>query len=382
MVDMQRGYPNRKATSRALRTFVAFAAFALLTMMEPAQAAVGPVKAVLAKTLTQPTDMAVRPGETNTVYVSQKTGAVRRLRVSGNSVTLDSVVVLSVADRLSTQNERGLVGITFSPNGAKFYAAYVTKSGALRLAEYPYANGKANKSKERVLLDNPHPSTHHYSGHIAFGKDKLLYMAIGDGFNDGATARDMNSLLGKIIRINPAPSASKPYTIPPTNPFVGQAGKRGEIFHFGLRNPWRWSFDKQTGDQWISDVGQDTLEEVNKLGPGAKGADFGWNLREGTQPYNGGAKPPGAIDPVYEYNHNLGDCSITGGYVYRGTKLTGLAGAYLFTDYCRGKLRALTTSGVVELGPTIDNAVSFGQDSQGELWVLSIQGGVYRLLPA
>jgi glucose/arabinose dehydrogenase len=207
-------------------------------------------------------------------------------------------------------------------------------------------------------------------------------MALGDG-QEGFNAQNLGSLKGKIIRINPKASATKPYTIPPDNPFVGVSGARPEIWHLGLRNPWKWSFDKATGEQWIADVGADTLEEIDKVAAGFKGGNFGWNLREGSLPFNGGAKPPGAIDPFYEYPHDATHCSITGGFVYRGSLFPELVGNYVFTDYCGGEIRGLTPGGTAfDLGVTVPNPVSFGQDSQGELWILSIGGGVHRLVPA
>lgn len=364
------------------RWFAAVALAAASFGLVPPAGAVDTFTAPLALNLTEPDAFAVRPGEANTVYLAQKTGVVRRLKIAANgTVTLDPVVVLNLGDRISTTAERGLHGITFGPFGGKFYASYSTKAGASRLAEYPFGNGVANKAKERVLLEDAHASSHHYAGGIAFGPDKLLYMALGDA-QLGDPAQNLNSLKGKIIRINPKASATKPYTIPAGNPFIGVAGARPEIWHLGFRNPWKWSFDKSTGAQWIADVGENTLEEVDMVAAGFKGGNFGWNKREGSLPFNGGAKPPGAIDPFYEYPHDATNCSITGGYVYRGTLFPALVGDYVFTDYCGGEVKALTPSkSIVDLGVTIDHPVSFGQDQNGELWILSISGGVYRLLP-
>jgi glucose/arabinose dehydrogenase len=322
------------------------------------------------------------------VYIAQKNGVVRRLLLGADgSVTLDATVVLNLHAAVATNGPRGLLGIAFNPAGTKFYASYITTAKTVsRLSEFPFGAGKAKKVKERVVLEfSTQDKAQHLGGTIAFGPDGFLYMSTGDGGIAGTTittAQDPSSLLGKVLRISPKATATQPYTVPASNPFVGQAGARPEVFHLGLRNPWKFSFDRATGDQWIADVGETTLEEVDHVGAGVAGANFGWNLREGTQPYNGGDKPAGNVDPVYEYAHENGNCSITGGYVYRGTALADLAGSYVFGDFCGGGIRALHGDGTVENLGTASQPVGFGEDSHGELWVLSLGGGVYRLSPA
>ena len=345
------------------------------------------VTAALVQTLKQPVAMTTRPGEPDAVYIAQKAGAVRRLLIAPDgSVTLDATVVLNLSKVASSKGSRGLLGIAFNPAGTKFYAFYSTLTNTSRVSEFPYNGTRALKKKQRVLLEFAIPANSaHYGGTIGFGPDSLLYISTGDGGAYPATtspAQDLTSLLGKILRIDPKASALLPYTVPPTNPFLGRADARPEIFHLGLRNPWKWSFDRATGDQWIADVGEDTWEEVDHLPPGIGGANFGWILREGTDPFNGGAPPLGNVDPVYEYRHTNGNCSITGGYVYRGTAIADLAGAYVFSDYCGGVIQARHDDGTVDSFVTVSQPVGFGQDSQGELWVLSLGGGVYRLQPA
>ncbi|HVT78129.1 MAG TPA: PQQ-dependent sugar dehydrogenase [Acidimicrobiales bacterium] len=371
---------------RVLVLLAAAAVVAAVTTLPSARATVA-LKATKVQTLTQPVAMAVRPGEPNAVYIAQKTGAVRRLLLgSEGSVTLDSTVVLNLQKATFTNGAHGLLGLAFNPAGTYLYTVDSTKSATTQLAEFPFKSGRAVKKQQRVLLDIPVTNkAQHLGGNVAFGPDGLLYLSTGDGGVAGATtspAQDLTSLLGKVLRIDPKPSATLPYTIPAANPFVGRSDARGEIFHLGLRNPWKWSFDRATGDQWIADVGENSLEEVDHLASGVGGANFGWNLREGTQPYNGGAKPAGNVDPVYEYSHKNGDCSITGGYVYRGTAIAGLAGNYVFSDYCGGVIHALHSDGIVDSFVTVSQPVSFGEDAHGELWVLSIDGSVYRLDPA
>jgi glucose/arabinose dehydrogenase len=194
-------------------------------------------------------------------------------------------------------------------------------------------------------------------------------------------------LLGKIVRISPNPASGSPYSISADNPFVGQAGARGEVWMYGLRNPWRFSFDRANGDMWIGDVGQNLYEEIDYAPAGQKGINWGWSLREATHPYNGGAEPPGGRDPIIERPHTAGDCAITGGYVYRGTAIPALVGAYLYGDYCTGKVFAAEQQGGtvvqnVDLGINVPALTSFGQDLNGELYAVSQTGSVYRITPA
>ncbi|MCZ7525056.1 MAG: PQQ-dependent sugar dehydrogenase [Acidimicrobiia bacterium] len=220
----------------------------------------------------------------------------------------------------------------------------------------------------------------------------MLYLGLGDGGGAGDEGRghapggngqSLGTLLGKILRLDPRAAGSGPYAVPADNPFVGVEGARPEIWVYGLRNPWRFSFDRATGDLWIGDVGQNRWEEIDLIPAGAAaGANLGWNLLEGTHEFRG-APPPGAVPPVFEYPHSEG-CSVTGGYVYRGPRIPQLAGAYLFTDYCDGTIRALRVEdGVLveaDLGVATRGPTSFGEDRTGELYVLSAEG-VLRIDP-
>jgi glucose/arabinose dehydrogenase len=292
---------------------------------------------------------------------------------------------LDISDRITTGSEQGLLGIDFSPDGSKLYVDYTNVDGDTRIAEYPFANNAANKGAERIVMAIDQPYANHNGGNIAFGPDNMLYIGMGDGGSAGDPenrAQDLGSLLGKMLRINPAQNGTQPYSIPAGNPFAGQSGRRAEIWHYGLRNPWRWSFDRATGDMWIGDVGQNAWEEIDHVAAGRKGANFGWRLREGNHAYNGGAKPAGAVDPVYELSHDDGNAAVTGGYVYRGGAIRGFGGTYVFADFAKGRLLGMNGASVNDLGLHVGQLDSFGEDSSGELWVLSLAGGVYRLVPA
>jgi glucose/arabinose dehydrogenase len=336
-------------------------------------------------TLDAPIALVQRPGFDQLV-VAERGGTVRV--VDGGRV---SDPIVDIAGETTTDGERGLLGIAFSPDGSHLYLSYTDERGDSRLDEWATGPGIADvdaASRRNVLsIDQPFPN--HNGGDIVFGPDGDLYYGLGDGGGAGdpdGRAQNPDELLGKILRIDPRPSGDDPYRIPADNPFAGGGG-RGEIWITGVRNPWRFSFDQQTDDLWIGDVGQNTQEEVDRLTPQqARGANLGWDRLEGDLPFEG-EPPPGAISPVFTYGRDEG-YSVTGGYVYRGSAIPGLAGAYVFGDYGAGVVRALTVQGTevtaerslgVETGPA--SLVSFAQDADGELYVLSLDGPVYRLVP-
>ena len=330
----------------------------------------------------QPVDMAVRTGD-DALYLAEKTGRVRAVRGGA----LDPTPVLDLSDDVSTGSEQGLLGLTFSPNGGRLYVNYTDTGGDTRIVEYAFADGRADAGSARELLMIEQPYANHNGGHLTFGPDGNLWIGMGDGGsgNDPENrAQNLGTLLGKMLRIDPAPSGGRPYTIPSDNPFVGQNGARGEIWAYGLRNPWRFSFDKDTGDLWVGDVGQNAVEEVDfAAGSSAGGENYGWPGMEGTRA-NKGARPANALDPILEYRQADGGCSVTGGYVYRGQQIPALAGAYLYGDYCAGDvLAARQSSGAVteqaDLGLDVDGLSSFGQDAAGGLYALSLSGPVYRI---
>jgi glucose/arabinose dehydrogenase len=230
----------------------------------------------------------------------------------------------------------------------------------------------------------------HYAGHLAFGPDGYLYAALGDGGDGGdplGNGQNLGTLSGKIIRIDPTPTETAPYRIPAGNPFVGVPGARPEIWSYGLRNPWKFSFDRVSGDVWITDVGQDAWEEVNFQRHAAGGGqNYGWNEMEGTHPYRDGEAPANHVRPIHEYGHVNRACAITGGYVYRGGRIPALQGKYVYSDWCEGTIRALRVQdGVVvsdtDLGLDVAAIASFGEDVYGELYALSLAGPVFRFDP-
>ena len=331
--------------------------------------------------LEQPVAMAVRPGD-RALYVAEKVG-----RVVALSAGSDPRVVLDLTYRVSLGSEQGLLGLAFAPSGRYLYVDFTDTSGDTHVSEFAFDDEGADLASERLVLFVEQPFSNHNGGALAFGPDGHLYVALGDGGSGGdpmGNAQSLSTLLGKLLRISPRPSKGEPYSIPPDNPFVGQAGARPEIWDYGLRNPWRFSFDTATGDLWIGDVGQSAWEEIDLEPAGSPGgSNFGWDRLEGTHPFEGTAVP-GSIPPIYEYAHGDGSCAVTGGYVYRGERIPDLAGAYVFGDYCRGVLEAFVprdgrATQARALGPRVDALASFGQDARGELYVLSLAGTVFQI---
>jgi glucose/arabinose dehydrogenase len=328
--------------------------------------------------LDSPVAMAVRPGEPG-LYVAEKTGGVRRV-VDGR---VSDRPVLDLSLRVSKGSEQGLLGLAWSPDGRFLYVNYTDTAGDTRVVEY---EGGAGTGRELLFVDQPFAN--HNGGNLVFGPDGKLWIGLGDGGGGGdpqGNAQNLGTLPGKLLRIDPRPAEGRPYGIPPDNPFVGRDGARPEVWAYGLRNPWRYSFDRTTGDLWLADVGQNAWEEVNVVRAGSRGGEnYGWPLREGTHPFRGGQRPPGAVEPVHDYSLDGGACSVVGGYVYRGRKLASLLGGkYLFADACLGDIQVLTSgAGVRPLGLKVGSPSSFGEDAEGELYVLSLGGKLFRLDPA
>ncbi|MGZ8637615.1 MAG: PQQ-dependent sugar dehydrogenase, partial [Actinomycetota bacterium] len=301
----------------------------------------------------------------------------------------DPQVVLDITDRVSLGSEQGLLGLAFSPDGRFLYVDITDVNGDTRILEFRVEDEGIDPSSERQVLRVEQPYSNHNGGNLAFGPDGYLYIALGDGGSAGdpeERAQSLSTLLGKLLRISPRPSDGEPYGIPPDNPFVGRDGARPEVWAYGLRNPWRFSFDRATGDLWIGDVGQDSWEEID-VGPAgsAGGLNYGWNLLEGTHPFEGSVLDAETVLPVFEYPHDGSVCTVTGGYVYRGEAIPELVGGYVFADFCGGRLEAFALrDGVArqhrELGPTLESLGSFGEDAAGELYALSLSGAVYRLI--
>ncbi|MET0143254.1 MAG: PQQ-dependent sugar dehydrogenase [Ilumatobacteraceae bacterium] len=340
-----------------------------------------------------PVDLAWRTGD-DALYVAGRGGEVTRIDGDTTSTALD------MSDLTVAQGEQGLLGLTFDPAGENAYVNYTDRDGWTVVAEHPvHADGTFGTGDEsRILLEIEQPYPNHNGGDLAFGPDGMLYIGMGDGGSGGDPQRratDLTSLLGKMLRIDPTSAEGRPYTVPADNPFVGQADAAPEIWSSGLRNPWRFSFDRVTGDLWIADVGQDDVEEVDVAPATAgrdagKGLSFGWSAFEGDQRYNDDVPATGHTPPFSTYTHADGGCSITGGVRARGGPVADLVGWYVYSDFCSGEVWALEVLGdgdgltpgrQVTLGDVAaPTAVVDGPD--GAVYVLSDQGPVYRLDPA
>ncbi len=355
----------------------------------------------------KPVALAVRPGDPRPgrIYVAEQGGRVRALNQAGaNGGTIDPVAVVDLRSRTAADGERGLLGLAFSPDGSEMYVNYTDRHGDTNVDAFTMtAAGGADPTSRRPLILVAQPFSNHNGGHLVTGPDGMLYIGMGDGGSGGdpqGNGQNPATLLGKLLRIDPRPSAGRPYTVPADNPFAGGAGGRAEIWASGLRNPWGFSFDPATGDLWIADVGQDRVEEINVArAPGGAGtgaatgagraANFGWNVYEGSARFDRSAAAVDAVAPFYEYRHGSGadeGCSVTGGVVYRGDATAGLDGAYLFADYCVAGIRAVSASGPAppaarRLLDTPASVVAFALDRDGEVLVASLDGGVYRLEP-
>ncbi len=353
------------------------------------------VEVALAKVvdgLDRPVAIANAGDGSGRLFILEKEGLVRV--VKGGALLAEPF--LDVRDLVTDSgNEQGLLGIAFHPayaeNGRFFIAFTAAGSNANSLAEFRAANpdsDRADRDSGRVLLAIPDTRSNHNGGMVAFGPDGYLYFSTGDGGGAGDPDRagqDLLTLQGKILRLDV--DGESPFSVPAGNPFVVWSDARGEIWAYGLRNPWRFSFDRETGDLWIGDVGQNEYEEVNFQSAASKGGEnYGWSVMEGThcfRPANG-CDTSGKVLPVYEYSHDEGACSVTGGYRYRGTAVPELRGLYVFTDYCQRDLLALVPDGAgwraLTIGRTPGRVTAFGEDEAGEVYLVSdSDGALYRV---
>ncbi len=288
---------------------------------------------------------------------------------------------INLEDRVNdSSNEMGLLGLALHPNFAQngyFYVNYTGARGDTFISRFTANGDSADPNSEVILLRVEQPYPNHNGGTLNFGPDGYLYAGLGDGGSGGdpeGNGQSLDTLLGKILRIDV--DSAQPYAVPPDNPFGD------EIWAYGLRNPWRMSFDSLTGDLYIGDVGQGDWEEIDFSPAGSPGGEnFGWDHREGAHDFEGGG-PVGMIDPIAEYSHNEGGCSVTGGYVYRGA-MPEWSGIYLYGDYCTGQVWGLIHSGGAWqnqlLFGTDFRITSFGQDANGEVYIIDDNGGVYLL---
>jgi glucose/arabinose dehydrogenase len=334
--------------------------------------------------LDEPVDLVARPGDPTGLHVAERVGRV--VRLDGEETT----TVLDMEDRTEARGEQGLLGLTYSTDGSRLYLSYTDRSGDSVVDEYAMRpDGTADPASRRELLTIAQPYPNHNGGEILTGPDGLLYLGFGDGGAGGDPERyalNLGSRLGKILRIDPAPSGGQPFTIPADNPFAAGGGLP-EIWSYGLRNPWRFSFDPATGDLWVADVGQNEVEEVS-LAPAVDGAgrgtNFGWSAFEGTRRFNEDQPATGALPPVHEYEHGSLGCSVSGGEVYRGAAIPALQGAYLFADFCVPGVRAIPAGAgpwqdAVRLTDEGESIAGFGLGPDGELYALSLDGAVSRI---
>ncbi len=339
----------------------------------------------------RPVDFQSPSDNTDRIFVVEQGGTIK---VFPNvEETTDSNTFLDISNQLVSQNELGLLGLAFHPNygdNGFFYVMYTptrTMSVVARFQVNPSDANNAIANSETILLEIPQPFTNHNGGQIAFGPDGFLYIASGDGGSGGdpqGNAQNLTNLLGKVLRIDVDTNENGlNYAIPGDNPFIENTGARDEIYAYGLRNPWRFSFDSETGNIWLGDVGQNKIEEINVID---RGGNYGWNIQEGTSCFgSSNCDTDGLIAPVFEYDQSNNDRSVTGGYVYRGMNTPSLEGRYIYGDFISGRIWALTTNLnddlenqlLVDLG---FNVASFGTDIRNELYICGFDGAIYKLV--
>jgi glucose/arabinose dehydrogenase len=346
----------------------------------------------IASGLSVPLYLTAPPGDLSRLFIAEKTGTIRIVKDG----TLLPAPFLDISANVSTGDEQGLLGLAFPPDygtTGRFVVHYTDTSGDTRLSVFQVSIDPdlADQSSEQVILSATQPFPNHNGGQALFGPDGFLYLGLGDGggANDpGGRGQDRSDLLGSILRIDVQSGTS--YTVPPDNPFVGQPAVRPEIWSYGLRNPWRFSFDRANGDLYIGDVGQNEVEEVDVAAAtdgAGKGLNYGWSIMEGDRCLGGGqCDQTGLTLPTLTYNHHEG-CSVTGGYVYRGSAIPALQGLYFYGDFCQRWIHsfryAAGNATEVTDWPSLQPAsslTSFGEDAAGELYVLESSGRVSRIV--
>jgi glucose/arabinose dehydrogenase len=355
-------------------------------------AAEGAVRLQKVGSFDSPVYVASPPADTSRLFVVEQGGLVRVVRDGKTLAT----PFLDVSDEITVGSEQGLLSIAFAPDYASsglFYVFYTDGNADERVVEYKRrTEDVADPGSARQVLLQQDSESNHNGGLALFGPDKLLYVGLGDGGGGGdqhgsrGNGQSLGTLLGKILRIDPRQSGPQPYSVPSDNPFVSRSGAKPEIYSYGLRNPWRFSFDRQTGDLTIGDVGQNEVEEIDFVRRGrGRGANFGWRPFEGNDRFVPGEKAPGAIRPVITERHSDGNCSITGGVVIRDPKLPAWRGRYVFGDFCRGVVQTAVLSTARARNKTdrklrVESLSSFGEDAQGRVYATSLDGPVYRFV--
>jgi len=330
------------------------------------------------------------PAGDSRLFIVEQPGRIRIVR-DGQLVARP---FLDIAGRVSSGGERGLLSVAFHPqytSNGFFYVNYTDRNGDTRIERYSVTADPnvADPASGKLLLSIKQPFSNHNGGLNLFGPDGMLYIGMGDGGSGGdpmGNGQNRNALLGKLLRIDV--DGGDPYAIPPDNPFAGQTGARQEIWALGLRNPWRFSFDREANLLYVADVGQNRWEEVDVVPAGAGGLNYGWNRMEGTHCYGTPTcDQAGLALPVLEYGHDQG-CSVTGGYVYRGKSIPSIVGQYFYADYCQGWVRSFKYANGAATEPrewavgAVGNILSFGEDAAGELYLLAGNGRAYRIAGA
>ena len=329
------------------------------------------------------------PATDSRLFVVEQRG---RIRILKNGQLL-ATPFLDITSRVSSGGERGLLSVAFHPSYATngfFYVNFTDLAGNTRVERFSVSSNAdiANAGSSKLILTVAQPFANHNGGLNLFGPDGMLYIGLGDGGSAGdpqGNGQSLATLLGKILRIDV--DRGDPYAIPPNNPFVGRSDARGEIWAYGLRNPWRFAFDRIGGLLYVADVGQNRFEEVDVVPSTTGGINYGWNIMEGASCFVTTPCNQTSLElPALVYDHSNGACSITGGYAYRGNVITDLIGTYLYSDYCAGFLKSFRyQSGIATEQRTHDvgnigSITSFGQDAAGELYLTSSNGSVYRIV--
>ena len=343
---------------------------------------------VVASGLSNPLHLTTPAGDPR-LFVVEQPG---RIRIIQNG-QLVATPFIDLTPKIASGGERGLLAMAFDPAYATngfFYVNYTDRQGDTVVERYRVSAdpNRADPASARQILFVDQPFANHNGGHVLFGPDGMLYIAMGDGGSGGdpqGNGQRRNTLLGKLLRVDV--SRGDPYAIPPNNPFVGEGGARGEIWAYGLRNPWRVWFDRTDQVLYVADVGQNQVEEVNAVLQTTAGVNYGWNVMEGRQCFSGGScSQTGLTLPVVTYPHSGGNCSVTGGIVYRGEAIPEIHGHYFYSDYCAAWVRsfrlangAATDAREWTVGP-LEGVLSFGEDASGEMYLLSATGRVYRFV--
>src|SRR5438093_6169653 len=343
---------------------------------------------------SSPVYLTAPPADTQRLFVIRQDGAVRVLHHD----TIQTRPFLDLPDQIAFGGEQGLLSLAFDPQYAtngRFFVYFTNPNGDIRIVRYNVSSDRdsADEATADTILRVAHPgASNHNGGQLQFGPDNMLWAGTGDGGGGGdpdGNGQNTHALLGKLLRLDV--SGASGYAIPTDNPSRTDTSFAPEVWSYGLRNPWRFSFDRQTGDLYIADVGQDHWEEVD-VAPTAvqrgRGANYGWNIMEGNHCYSSAnCSSTGLILPITEYIHAFGACSITGGYVYRGSALPALVGNYFYADYCNGSVLSIRYPGSgpadwTSLLTPGSGVSSFGQDARGELYIVQLGGPVFRIVPS